>query len=246
VEPSSLLSTAGVDGRALLTAAEVDWACRVPHCPEWDTAGLVRHTGGIFDWMAAIVSSGDRVSRRTLSSPPEGPGDLAEWYLASLDRVLAVLGSADPGAAVWTFSTTGDQRVGWWWRRLAVEVAVHRWDAQHATAPEGADGPVPIDGEVAAAGIEEYVVEFLPGLVAQDGVAGLRGSLQLHATDGPVEWWVDLDGGGPAVREHANAGTTVSGTRSDILLWLTNRGPVKSTEVFGDGNVAEAWAQLRR
>ena len=90
---------ADVDGRALLAAAEPDWKQRVPHCPEWDVAGLVRHTASIFMWMAAIVASGGQVSRRTLSPAPEDPAGLASCYVESLDQVLAVLGSADPNAA---------------------------------------------------------------------------------------------------------------------------------------------------
>jgi hypothetical protein len=70
VEPTSFLSTAADDGRALLAAPETGWDRLVPHCPEWNAAGLVRHTGGIFEWIAAIIASGDRVSRRNLDPRP--------------------------------------------------------------------------------------------------------------------------------------------------------------------------------
>ena len=245
MEPS-LLSVAEVDGRQLLAAAEIDWSHPVPHCPGWDSAGLVRHTGEIFMWMAAVVTSGDRVSRRTLAAPPETLDALGPWYLASLDRVLAVLGSIDPDQLTWTFSSTGDQRAGWWCRRLAVEVAIHRWDVEHAIGTDGLTAPGPVDGTVAAAGIEEFVIEFLPGLVAQEGVEGVGGTLCLLATDGPVGWRIDLDRGGQAAPEHDQADITVRGTRSDLLLWLTNRGPLPALEIIGDPSVAEAWYQLRR
>jgi uncharacterized protein (TIGR03083 family) len=245
VEPSALLSAAEDDARALLVAAATDWGRPVPHCPEWDAAGLVRHTGGIFLWMAAVVTSGERVSRRALDPAPEDPAELAVWYLGSLDRTLAALGAADPGALTWTFSSTGDRRVAWWCRRLAVEVAIHRWDAQHAIA-DGGGGPHPLDGEVATAGIEEFVVEFLPGLLAQEGVEGLGGTLRLHATDRPAEWWIDLDAPGSAVPEQAKADTAVRGTRSDLLLWLTSRGPLDTIEVSGNREILDRWHQLRR
>jgi uncharacterized protein (TIGR03083 family) len=246
MEPSALLSVAEADAGALLVSAEADWGRPVPHCPEWDAAGLVRHTGGIFLWMAAIVASGDRVSRRLLDPAPEDTAALAGWYAQSLERVLTVLASADPDGVTWTFSTIGDHRVRWWCRRLAVEVAIHRWDVQHAAATGGGPGPEPVDGEVAAAGIEEFVIEFLPGLVAQDTVENLAGTLHLHATDGPAEWWVDLGAEIPARAEHAGADTTVQASRSDLLLWLTNRGPLDTVEVLGDQGVAERWYQLRR
>jgi uncharacterized protein (TIGR03083 family) len=246
MEPAALLEAADHDAHRLLALAGTNWQRPVPHCPDWDAAGLVRHTGGIFMWMAAIVTSGDRVSRRILDPAPEDTAGLADWYVQSLERVLTVLGSAAPDSLTWTFSTTGDRRVLWWYRRLAVEVAIHRWDVQHAAATRGSPGPEPVDGEVAAAGIEEFVVEFLPGLVTQDGVENLAGTLHLHATDGPAEWWIDLDAQASARLQHAAADISVRASRSDLLLWLTNRGPLDTVDVLGNQEVAKHWHQLRR
>jgi hypothetical protein len=123
VEPNTLLHVCDDDGRLLLVAAEERWGRPVPHCPEWDAAELVRHTGSVLQWMATIVSSGERVSRRSLPPGPENLEDLPAWYLATLARTLDVLGSTDPDSETWTFSTAGEQRVRWWCRRVAVEVA---------------------------------------------------------------------------------------------------------------------------
>jgi uncharacterized protein (TIGR03083 family) len=240
------LHTAADDARSLLTAARADWGRKVPHCPDWDAADLVRHMGGILMWMAAIVTSGERVSRRTLDPGPPDPAELPRWYLASLDRTLDVLGSADPDSATWTFSSTGDRRVAWWNRRLAVEVAIHRWDAQHAVAADSGPSPDPLAGEVAAAGIEEFMIEFLPGLLAHEAVEELSGTLHLHATDGPTEWWIDLDAAGPAVSGHIKADTALRGTRSDLLLWLTNRSSPDSLQVLGRTEPLGSWNRLRR
>jgi len=245
VETSTLLCAVEDDARALLNAAETDWGRPVPHCPDWDAAGLVRHTAGIFLWMAAIVASGEHVPRRTLGTAPEEDAALSSWYLGCLDRTLAALGSPDPDATTWTFSSIGDRRVRWWCRRLAVEVAIHRWDAQDAMACDGAV-PDPLEGEVATAGIEEFVVEFLPGLLTQERVKGLGGTLHLHATDSPVEWWIDLDTQGSAIPEQATADIAVRGNRSDLLLWLTNRGSLDAIEVSGDRGILDYWHQLRR
>jgi len=244
--PPALLSAAEHDARALLVAAETDWGRPVPHCPGWDAVGLVRHTGGIFTWMAAIVTSGERVDRRTLDPAPEDSVDLAAWYVGSLDQTLAALAAAETDGPIWTFSATGDRRVAWWCRRLAVEVAIHRWDAQHAVHADGGWGPDPLDGEVAAAGIEEFVVEFLPVLLAQEDWEGLGGTLHLHATDRPAEWWIDLDAPGSALPEQPEADTAVRGTRSDLLLWLTNRGLLDSIEVSGNRGILDRWHLLRR
>jgi len=136
--------------------------------------------------------------------------------------------------------------VAWWNRRLAVEVAIHRWDAQDAVAADGRPSPDPLDGDVAAAGIEEFMIEFLPGLLAQETAGVFSGTLHLHATDGPAEWWIDLEAAEPAVPGHVKADTALRGTRSDILLWLTNRRTSDALEVFGREDLLSSWKQLRR
>jgi hypothetical protein len=113
-------------------------------------------------------------------------------------------------------------------------------------AREDGPPPTPVDGDVAAAGIEEFVSEFLPGLLNQVGIDTLSGTLHLHATDGPTEWWIDLNHDGLGRREHARADTALRGTRSDLLLWLTNRQPPEALAVLGGRAVIERWGQLRR
>jgi uncharacterized protein (TIGR03083 family) len=246
MEPGALLDSAMADARRLLAAASTRWDAAVSHCPGWDTAELVRHQGGIFNWMATIVTGRERVNRRELDPPPEGSAELPGWYLANLDRAVKVLGSADPESATWTFSSIGDQRVAWWDRRLAVEVAIHRFDAEHAVAADADSPAAPLDGDVAAAGIEEFIMEFLPGLLAKTVDEDLKGTLHLHATDRPVEWWIDLDASGAAMPEHAKADTAIRGTRSDLLLWLTNRSASGSLQILGQQEIADRWQQLRR
>jgi uncharacterized protein (TIGR03083 family) len=236
------------DGRDLLAAAETDWLRPVPHCPGWNAADLVGHTGAILGWIARIVATGERVAGQDRETPPTGPAALAPWYSAHLDRTLDILAATPADSPAWTFSGRGERRVGWWRRRLAVELAIHRWDAQHAAGLGGAAPARPLDPAVAENGIEEYLTEFLPGLLAQPEVGGLTGTLHLHATYGPSEWWVDLDARAEAaaVPGHARADTAIRGTESDLLLWLTNRCPVPGVEVLGRQDVAARWVQLRR
>ena len=245
---NNLLGTTAADGSSLLAAAASGWSRPVPHCPGWDAADLVRHMGGILAWMAAIVASRERVSRRSLDPPPGSLADLPAWYSANLRRTIGILTDTDPGARTWTFSSRGELSAGWWRHRLAVEMAIHRWDAQHAAAIAGALPPQPLEGTIAAAGVEEFLTEFLPGLLAQDTAGGLGGTLHLHATDGGSEWWIDLDAraGAEAIPRHAKADTAIRGTRSSLLLWLTNRESPASLEIFGRAEVAQRWNQLRR
>jgi uncharacterized protein (TIGR03083 family) len=243
-----LLTVAAADGRDLLAAARTDWSRPVPDCPGWDAAGLVGHMGAILGWMARIVTTGQPVPRRDRETPPADREALTAWYSTHLDRTIAVLTATPPESPVWTFSSVGDQRAGWWRRRLAVELAIHRWDAQHAAGPGTTATVAPLDGDVAAAGIEEFVTEFLPGLLAQPGVEGLTGSVRLHATDGASQWWVNLDDRDRAVAVpgHRTADTVIRATRSDLLLWLTNRQGAAALEISGPPEAATRWTQLRR
>ena len=72
--------------------------------------------------------------------------------------------------------------------------------------------------------------------------------MHLHATDGESEWWIDLGTRADAipVAGHAKADTAIRGTRSDLLLWLTNREVTDALEVLGRADVAGQWTQLRR
>jgi hypothetical protein len=76
VETGALLDKSAADARALLAAAQTGWERPVPHCPEWNAAGLTRHTGEILEWMAAVVTSRERVSRRALDPAPKDAADL--------------------------------------------------------------------------------------------------------------------------------------------------------------------------
>lgn len=243
IAPAAIIGVTRADATALLAAAETDWKRPVPHCPEWNQAQLVRHMGGIFAWMAAIVTSKQHVSRRTLEPAPTAVAELPVWYLRHVEQTLDVLSTTDPETATWTFSTLGDHRVVWWVRRLAVEVAIHRWDAQHAAHPSE---PVPrLDGEIAAAGVEEFITEFLPGLVARALPTDVAGTLHLHATDATVEWFIDLAEPGSATPEHRKGDTAVRGARSDLLLWLTNRG-ASNLDVVGSDDALTRWVELKR
>jgi MDMPI C-terminal domain len=92
------------------------------------------------------------------------------------------------------------------------------------------------------------VTEFLPGLLSQPGIAGLTGLVHLHATDGTSQWWVSLDDKdrAVAVAGHRKADTAIRATRSNLLLWLTNRQPPTVLEIGGRPEVATRWTQLRR
>lgn len=240
----AFLEAIAVDGRALVAAAASNWTRPVPDCPEWDAAGLVRHTGGILAWMASIVDTGERTSFRSLPHSPDDDAALSGWFLDNLERTLHVMRDGEPDKTVWTFSSRGDHRVSWWRRRLAVEMAIHRWDAEYAVAVAGGPTPRPLDSRVALAGIEEFVAEFLPGLLAQPAADRPSGTLGLQIIGGTAGRMLDLDDQGKDLVGQTEADTTVRGTASGLLLWLTNRHT--DAAVVGDRGLLDAWTTLKR
>ena len=134
------------------------------------------------------------------------------------------------------WSWTDDRTVGFWARRQAHELSVHRWDAQAA-----AGTTAPIDRELAADGIQELfdILPFRPG----GAPTGNGETIHLHCTDGDGEWLVRLAPEGvTVVNEHAKGDVAARGGASDLLLMMWGRIPVDQVEVFGDASLLERWS----
>jgi uncharacterized protein (TIGR03083 family) len=243
VDSASLLASLAADGAALAEAADGHLDRPVPSCPDWDVARLVRHMGRVHAWVRQVVAAGGEAVRRaeTGGSPEEG-GDLLAWYRDGVAQLVDAL-SVDPETPAWTFISGAPDTVGWWRRRQALETAVHRWDAQ-AAAPSD---PVALAAELALEGIDELLLEFLPGILSSRPVEGLKGTFHVHATDAPGEWWLDFDAPRTAARrEHAKADTAVRGPASGLYLWMWNRQSPDAggLEVFGRPETVTAWRAI--
>jgi hypothetical protein len=59
-----------------------------------------------------------------------------------------------------------DQHRGFWYRRAAQELVIHSWDIENTVGD-----PLPIDPQIAADGIDEYVQEFGPSNWFMKGAA---------------------------------------------------------------------------
>lgn len=233
------LTSIEADRKALSgIAVDSDLGLRIPGCPDWTLKDLLDHVSGAARWMTKCVSEGVEAQKRVLPPAPDGRDELVGWFNESIDELLTVLSGTPPDVLVWT-PIRGNLGSVWWRRQAALELAIHRTDAEQAL---GGD-PGHIDALLALDGIDEYAQEFLP--------------LMLHAVSEPppvtavllspddiddsrtlslIPAGVDADPGEPKVEITASA--------YELLLWMWNRLPAGSLSVRGDDTVVTWWKRL--
>ena len=188
------------------------------------------------------------VVREGLDAPPDRErfrpfleGDATFGQFAEvLDETIDALSGQDPSTACWNFTGT-DQTAGFWRRRVANEVAVHRVDAERA-AGQAAGVPA----ERAVDGIDELLTVML-ATSAPHKKPDLSASVHLHCTDVDGEWMTVFASGHPTTtREHAKGDLAVRGPASSLFLWAWNRQPADEggLEALGDTTLLDAWASI--
>lgn len=205
---------------------------------DWTVHDLVAHLGQVYSNVIGIVAP----DAEPPSPPPESGSDtINEWFAERRTTLLTSLSSARDDDPAETFA--GTRTVAWWKRRLAHETAVHRWDVDAAI--EGSSATAPIDSDLAADGIDEYLEGSLVFSSSRPNRTYPDRSLHLHRSDGPGEWMLVGDGhGGVTVsHEHGKGDAAVRGPASALLLWVWGR-PTDDVEIFGDAEVAAAWRAL--
>jgi uncharacterized protein (TIGR03083 family) len=234
VDRARYLELLRTEGDALSIAAGKNLRARVPSCPEWDVAELIRHIGQVHRHKGAIVrhEGTEYPPGLELEPAPAGPEELVDWYEKGLDDLMETLSSRDPETPAWSWA--GDHRVAFWIRRMAQETAVHRWDVEAAVAE-----PQPIDPALSADGIDEMLEAFIPAEALP--YEGEEGTVHLHCTDTPGEWTVTLRRGAVPIYEpgHSKGDAAVRGTASDLLLLVWRRVGLDRLEVHGDAQLPE-------
>ena len=225
-------------------AREARPGSRVPACPDWAIEDLVAHLGKINHWVANLVEDGEPKEGLAFPEIPAGAAESREgvlaWAQEGFDSMIAGFRDKGPDAPCWNFRPGSARVVGWWYRRQALEAAVHRFDAESAAGLE----PGAVEAGLAVEGVDEILCDMLPMISKRGGAKGLQGTLHLHATDADGEWWVDLGAEQPAaIREHKKADTALRGPASGLYLWAWNRQEPEDAglEVFGDEAIVASW-----
>ena len=232
------LAALRADGPALQDAVtETGPDVAVPSCPGWTVADLVEHLTSLLRWVRESVARGVTTKPDDRVTPvprPDWP-DALDGLRRELTGTIETLDALDPEFPAWTWPAQA-KKAGFWQRRMAHEVSVHRWDAELA-----AGRPTPIETKLAADGVNEVLDTWLPA-GRRKGPTDMHGVVHLVATDASYEWFVRLRGAGVALLDtgtildtddhHPRAGAT--GTASELLLTLMGRRQPDVLLVTGD------------
>ncbi|MFD9094288.1 maleylpyruvate isomerase family mycothiol-dependent enzyme [Streptomyces collinus] len=242
METAEFLTTLDREGRLLAAAAaEAGTDAKVPTCPEWQVADLLRHTGAVHRWAAALVADGHTAPRPLGDGPDLAGAELVAWYREGHRLLVDTLAAAPADLECWTFHPAPcSSPLAFWTRRQAHETAVHRYDAESARG--GTASPIPAD--FAADGIDELLRGFHARPRSRVRTERPR-VLRVRAVDAGADavWTVRLSTEPPVTSRDAagDAEAELTGPAERLYLALWNRGPVPS--VTGDPSLATLWRE---
>ena len=242
---AAYVETIRANGREMALAGDAAGPnLEIPTCPGWTMRDLVRHTGRVHRWAAGIV--GHPRTEVWKASPDEIVGQwpldasLGEWLWTGVERLVEVLESAPVDLQCWTFMVAPSP-LAFWARRQAHETAIHRADAELAR------GSAPVfEAEFAADGIDELLVAALTRRDRGPG-ADLERTMAISPTDTDDRWLSTIGPGLFATARSTDpAECEISGTASELYLFLWNRLGPASVDVVGDRAVLDVWREGAR
>jgi uncharacterized protein (TIGR03083 family) len=233
MDPDRYLALLRADGDRLAEVAAPGLDPPVPSCPGWTVRDVVAHMAEVYQHKLACIREG----RRPDPWPPEefASREPLAFFRESLDELIDEMKSRGPQAPAYTWWKP-DQTVGFWYRRMAQETAVHRVDVEL-----GHNLVTPIDDELALDGVDEVLERFLAAEDWADQPVDAAAGTTVTVRAGDHAWRVHLEREEVAIEPgpgHAEA--TVTGEPSELLLWLWGRRPDSAVHIEGDTEVVHA------
>jgi uncharacterized protein (TIGR03083 family) len=239
---SRYLAVLESDGARLAEAARAAGLHRpIPSCPGWTVRDCVEHTAIVFRHKVAWLDIGRRPQPGEYERTPLPGTNVVTWYEDALSWLLNDLRARNPLAPADTWWDQ-DQTVGFWYRRMAQEVTVHRVDVEEALGQ-----PTPIGRDIALDGIDEVLHVFLDedwtSATAEewgdlDPQAGAGQTVLVRSAGRAWTSTLAPDEVATATLRDGGMGTaadaTVAGEPDDVLLWLWGRRPDEAVTFEGD------------
>ena len=237
MEAATYLAHLRRDVAAILATPPEALSVPVTACPGWTVTDLLEHHAGVFRFATAQLRAEPGSDLVPFDPPGEATSPL-DLFSFSADELLAELVAVDPDEHRPNWA--GAPTARFWFRRMTVETAIHRFDVESTHTD-----PAAIDAALAVDGVDEFAEVFL-GSAKRRGITGSGETVHLHATDEPGEWMFTFTAEGVDVtREHGKGDMAARGPASDLLLLVWNRRPV-DVQAFGEPDLLSWWADRVR
>ncbi|MDL2076295.1 maleylpyruvate isomerase family mycothiol-dependent enzyme [Streptomyces sp. GXMU-J15] len=245
-----LIDERSVDFRATLgSAPSLD--APVPTCPGWTLFDLAQHLGGGDRYWAALVGAGpadapapEALAARAALTPPREPEALLAWLAESTRTLLNALREAGQEGGCWTWwpASQSPQNAAGVARHRVQETTVHTYDVQVALG-----APQPLPDDVALDGVDEFLSTCCATTAAWPHKPT---AFDFHTTEG-FSWRLTVDANGARVtrlprtaEDPDTSGVSVTGTASELVLYLYDRIRAEDLRVDGDAELLDllrAW-----
>jgi len=239
----NLLDVLEVEGERLATSTiGSDLEAEVPQLPGMRLGEVVRHVGSVYRMVVSWLHDGARPTR--WQRAPAEDQTLVDYLRAGLLEVVHELAQHDPldGCPTWW---PEHQNYGFWYRRLAHETTIHRYDVQMGGAAAMVGGIPP---EIAVDGVDEILSLWFTHRLGVLGISDVRpGRVAIHTGDrrwiaqitptGTSAWRADTDETVDAI---------VSSDPAGMYLWLWGRRPNAQVLEAGDPDVVAQLQDLLR
>src|SRR4051812_22677906 len=240
------LTSLSADVASIAGVGSTSLHARVPSCPDWEVADLIRHVGGFHRYVTylAELADGESEQPRGFQSAVaavnalEPNADLVAWLEQGADDLSQALRAATPTKTMRTFY--GVHHPALLIRRAATETTVHRWDAA------GANGtPQPIEPTLADDAISEFLDVLMPLFFKYDAFAGTGQTIRLEPAGGDRAAWVIAVGPESTTwcrqTDDSASDATVRASASDLYLWFLGRDTAAPVDVLGDAEMPDRW-----
>lgn len=236
---ANLLDVLEVEGERLATSTiGSDLEAEVPQLPGMRLGEVVRHVGSVYRMVVSWLHDGSRPTR--WQRAPAEDQSLVDYLRAGLLEVVHELARHNPleGCPTWW---PEHQNYGFWYRRLAHETTIHRYDVQMGGAAAMVGGIPP---EIAVDGVDEIMSLWFTHRLGVLGISDVRpGRVAVHTGD--RRWIAQITPTGTSAwRAEADetVDAIVSSDPAGMYLWLWGRRPNAKVLEAGDPDVV---AQLR-
>ena len=222
------------DSARLAEVARLGLSADVPSCPGWTVDTVVRHTATVYLHKVEVL----RLGRLPDPWPPDLTSrDALDLYDEARAKVVAALEQAGTDLPTWTFSPD-DKTSAFWYRRMALETAVHRVDVEQAH-----DVVTPIDRALALDGIDEILVLMLGGPGWEEGDTSHPVDAGVRITSEGRSWTIRADATSATVIQgkEGEVDAEIFGEANDILLWLWGRRGSDTIQTVGNDTAVEAF-----